>query len=175
MSPPKSITIGPYSFAVTPGYSAGAFAVTPTELEALDALRAERLRKKGFKVLEKLRARSGRRTLSEGELRHLTDQIAAFDRELRLERAPSPAQAVPARPLLGSFGAAPDGDFDAELAKLAQARLDAEERARGLTLTPEQRDAALSALREEPLLREQARLRVEVVFAERGKLLQDLF
>jgi len=65
MSPPRSINIGPYSFGVTPRYSQGG-EVGEAEREVLDVARAERIRKKGFKVLEKLRAKTGRRTLSEG-------------------------------------------------------------------------------------------------------------
>ena len=110
------------------------------------------------------------------ELRHLTSEIAQFDRDLRLERVQSPLE-TPSRPVPG--GAVQldlsDGAFDDELGRLAQARVDAEERARGITLTPDQRAGAIEALRAEPLLREQARARIEAALAERDKVVQDLF
>ena len=184
MSPPRHINIGPYSFPVTPGYSDGARSVGGAELEVLDVARAERVRKKGFKVLEKLRAKSGRRTLSEGELRHLTEQIAAFDREVDLAKLPDPRGIQSEKPTRlaapsgGPEGFAPDlnaGEFDAEVATLAERRVAAEEATRGITLTEAQRTAAITALREDPALRESARVRVEVALRERDKMLSELF
>jgi len=138
MSPPRFVNIGPYSFAVTPGYSTGAegFVVGEAELEVLDTARAERVRKKGFKVLEKLRVKSGRRTLSEGELRHLTSTVAEFDREVRLERTPDPRglsedDRVRQRPpRLATPSVEPElggGEFDAEVIRLAELRVAPEE------------------------------------------------
>ena len=184
MSPPRHINIGPYSFPVTPGYSDGARAIGEAEREVLDTARAERVRKKGFKVLEKLRVKSGRRTLSEGELRHLTEQIAAFDREVDLAKLPDPRGVQSEKPTRlaapsgGSEGFAPDlnaGEFDAEVTKLAALRVAAEETARGITLTEAQRAAAIVALQEDPALREAARVRVEVALRERDKMLSELF
>jgi len=186
MSPPRFVNIGPYSFAVTPGYSTGAegFVVGEAELEVLDTARAERVRKKGFKVLEKLRVKSGRRTLSEGELRHLTSTVAEFDREVRLERTPDPRglsedDRVRQRPpRLATPSVEPElggGEFDAEVIRLAELRVASEEAARGVALAPEVREAALAALREDPLLREAARARVEAALQEREKMQLDLF
>ena len=172
--PTKSVTIGPYSFQLHQGYTSGAFAIGPVELAALDDLRNERLRKKGFKVLEKLRGRSGRRTLSEAELRHLTTEIAQFDRDLRLEKNPNPTIARSGG-VVRAVLALDDGAFDDEVTRLAAARIDAEERSRGITLSPSQREAALAALRDEPLLREQARARIDAMMTERDKLVEDLF
>jgi len=183
MPPPRSINIGPYSFSVTAKYSAGG-EVGEAEREVLDVARAERIRKKGFKVLEKLRAKTGRRTLSEGELRHLTAQIAAFDAEVTLERIPDPRGITTERPTRmaapvgGAEGERPDltsGEFDAEVARLAGLRVAAEETTRGLTLTPEQREAAIGALRDDPLIREAARQRVDAAIAERERMLTELF
>jgi hypothetical protein len=183
MSPPRSINIGPYSFGVTPRYSQGG-EVGEAEREVLDVARAERIRKKGFKVLEKLRAKTGRRTLSEGELRHLTGQIAEFDREVGLERIPDPRGVATERstrlaaPIGGSEGERPDltsGEFDAEVARLAELRVAAEETARGITLSEAQREAALTALQDDPLIREQARLRVDAALAEQERMLTELF
>lgn len=184
MSPPRSINIGPYSFSVTAGYSDGGRAIGPAELEVLDVARAERVRKKGFKVLEKLRAQTGRRTLTEGELRFLTTQLAEFDREVTLERLPDPRGVTSERPtrlaapIGGAEGGAPDlgsGEFDAEVTRLAGLRVAAEEATRGLTLSEAQRDAAIAALREDPLIREAARVRVDAALAEREKMLSELF
>jgi hypothetical protein len=172
------VNIGPYSFPITPRYSEGGD-VGVAEREVLDVARAERVRKKGFKVLEKLRAKSGRRTLSEGELRHLTTQVAEFDREVGLERLPDPRGVQSDRPTrLGADDAAPElgtGEFDAEVARLVVLRVAAEESARGMTLTPEQRAKATVALQEDPLLREAARVRVEASAAERARMLSELF
>ena len=185
MPAPRSINIGPYSFPITPGYTDGSFAIGASELEVLDTARAERVRKKGFKVLEKIRARSKRRTLSEGELRHLSTTVAEFDREVRLEKIPDPRGTQTERPTrlaagmddIGELdpagGAA--GEFDAEVARLAGLRLAAEESGRGITLEPAQREAAMAALAQDPSLREAARARVEVALAERERLVRDLF
>ena len=184
MPPPRSINIGPYSFSITPGYSDGTRDIGEPEREVLDVARAERVRKRGFKVLEKLRAKSGRRTLSEGELRLLTATIAEFDREVTLERLPDPRGVATERPTRlaapagGPEGEKPDlsgGEFDAEVAKLAGLRLAAEEGARGVTLSPEQREAALAALLQDPLIREAARVRVDAAIAERDRMLSELF
>ena len=183
MPPPRSINIGPYSFSVTSGYSDGVFEVGPAELEVLDGARAERIRKKAHKVLEKIRARSGRRTLTEGELRLLTTTVAEIDAELRLERIPDPRGSdaggrTMRRAVEFAPGGEPDftgGEFDAEVARLAELRVTSEETARGLTLTPPQRDAAIAALREDPLIREAARARVEVALRERERMLTELF
>jgi hypothetical protein len=184
MPPPRHINIGPYSFALRAVYTDGASVVGPAELEVLDTARAERIRKKGHKVLEKLRAHSGRRTLSEGELRHLTETLAGFDREVTLERIPDPRGVTTERPTRlaatpgGSEGTQPDltaGEFDAEVNRLATLRVAAEETSRGITLTPEQRDAAVATLREDPLIREAARVRVDAAGAERDRMLSELF
>ena len=185
MTSPRTINIGPYSFTVTPGYSAGEFAVGETELEVLDIARAERIRKKGFKVLEKLRAKSGRRTLSEGELRALTSAVAEFDREVKLDRITAPSGAdrdAPGRsPRMGLELLSPDdpseapGEFDAEVARLAELRVAAEEANRGIKLDDAKREAALRALREDPILREAARVRVEAGLSERERMLSELF
>jgi len=183
MSPPRTVNIGPYSFSVTPAYTAGRN-IGEAEREVLDVARAERIRKKGFKVLEKLRQRSGRRTLSEGELRNLTTTIAEFDREVNLDRIPDPRGTNTERPTRlasapgGPEGEAPDfgsGEFDAEVMRLAELRIVAEETTRGLILTPEQRANAITALREDPLIREAARARVDAALAEREKMLGELF
>lgn len=181
MPAPTSINIGPYSFPLRAGYSTHAegFAVGVAELETLDAVRAERVRKKAFKVFEKLRARSGRRTLSEGELRHLGTLVAEFDQEVRCERTGGGADAARS-PHLAREGFAPppdltQGDFDAEVARLAGLRVAAEEQARGATLRPDVREAALAALRTDPLIREAARARVEATLAERERMLGELF
>jgi hypothetical protein len=179
MSPPRTVNIGPYSFGVTPKYSMGG-EVGPAEREVLDVARAERVRKKGFKVLEKLRAQTGRRTLSEGELRFLTSQLTEFDREVGLERLPDPRGTQSDRPT--RLGAPKNealeldtGEFDAEVARLAELRVAAEEISRGITLTPVQRTKAIMALREDPLIREAARVRVEAAGVERTKMLSELF
>ena len=184
MPPPRLVNIGPYSFSITTRYSDGGD-VGEAEREVLDVARAERIRKKGFKVLEKLRARSGRRTLTEGELRGLTTTIAEFDREVGLARLPDPRGTQSERPtrLAAPSGgpegmSAPDlgsGEFDAEVTRLAGLRVAAEEGARGIVLSGIQREAAIKALREDPSLREAARVRVEVALAERDKMLSDLF
>ena len=180
MPPPlfRTVSIGPYSFRLTQGYAQERedFPITSAEREALDMLRTERVRKKGFKLLEKLRASTGRKTLTEAELRHLTDQIAQFDRDVRLERS----EQVPRRASQGDRVTPPEvgdevGEFEAELASLAEARVDAEERTRGLHLTPQLREAALRALREDPALREAARARVEVLQQARDKMVAELF
>ena len=183
----KTITIGPYSFPITPGYAAGAFPIGPAELETLDYARAERVRKKGFKVFEKLRIRSGKRTLSEGELRHLTEAVAGMDRDVRLERQVGDQGAARSvAPKLGLVlggeggeagepGTFDQGAFDSELARLAELRLAAEETARGARLPSAAREAALGALRGDPNLRDAARARVEEVLEERGRIAAELF
>ena len=180
MSPPRSLNIGPYSFPIRATYTDGTSVVGPAELEVLDVARAERVRKKGYKVFEKLRAKSGRRTLSEGELRHLTETLKEFDREVTLERLPDPRGFQSERPtrVAATAPSEPDlasGEFDAEVTALATAKVTSEETARGITLTPEQRKAAITALREDTLIREAARLRVEARLAERDKMLSELF
>jgi hypothetical protein len=181
MSPPRTINIGPYSFPVRAVYTDGASGVGGSELEVLDTARAERIRKKGHKVLEKLRAKSGRRTLSEGELRHLTTTIAEFDREVMLERLPDPRGVITERPsrlATTEVPGTPDlggGEFDTEVTRLCGVRVAAEETSRGLTLTPEQRDAAIAALREDPLIREAARARVDAALTERSRMMSELF
>lgn len=187
-SPPpfRTVSIGPYGFRITQGYAGetDGYEIGVPEREALDVLRTERVRKKGWKVLEKLRTKSGRRTLSEGELKFLTEEVARFDREIRLERTEGTSKggsgvAVgrilehPAGP--GSATLDDHGEFDTELTRLAEAKVDAEERARGVSLAPTQREAAIAALREEPLLREAARARVEASAGERDRILADLF
>lgn len=180
MPPPKSVNIGPYTFPLTPGYSTGEFVIGAPEHEVLDAVRAERVRKKGFKVFEKLRARSGRRTLSEGELSHLTEALVTFDREVRLERlqGASPDASLSPRLALEPGEALPDfsvGEFDSEVTRLAELRIAAEEASRGAKLSEPSRSAALEALREDPLLREAARARIEAGLTEREKMLAELF
>jgi hypothetical protein len=96
-----------------------------------------------------------------------------------LERLPDPRGVQSDRPTrLGTDGVAPElgtGEFDAEVARLAVLRVAAEESARGMMLTPEQRAKATVALREDPLLREAARVRVEASAAERARMLSELF
>ena len=180
MSPPRHINIGPYSFPVTPGYSDGARAIGEAEREVLDTARAERVRKKGFKVLEKLRVKSGRRTLSEGELQHLAATVAALDASMDLTRLANPQDATalsrPGHTFVG-LGGDPDeaGEFDTELSRLAEMRVSAEEASRGVTLPPDARAAALAALRDDPAIREAARARVEITLRERDRMLAELF
>lgn len=172
---PPIITIGPYSFPLTLGYSSREFEVGPTELAALDRLRSEKVRKKAFRRLEQLRFKTGRKTLTEGELKLLTDEVAELDRTIRIEAGVERAEG--ARSTLGDEGTSPlaEGAFDAELDRLVDLRIAAEEAARGITLSPSQREAAKEALRAEPLLRDQARARVEVALAEREKIMRELF
>lgn len=182
MPPPRTINIGPYSFSVTAAYTNGARAVGPPEREVLDTARAKRVRKKGFKVFEKLRQRSGRRTLSEGELRHLTTTLLEFDRDTTLEKLPDPRGVQSERPSRLATEVAPGGppdlaggEFDAEVTRLCDLRIATEEASRGIILTPTQREAAIAALWEDPLIREAARARVDATLAEREKMLGDLF
>lgn len=177
MPPPRSINIGPYSFPITAGYSdaTDGFVIGGPEREALDYIRAERVRKKAHRVFERLRTKSGRKTLTEGELAQLSEIVAEFDRTMRLE--PRGADTTPkanyvtGEPVLASE----PSDFDTEVTRLADLRIGAEETARGLTLTPQQREAAIAALRNDPLLREEARKRVEVALIEHEKMLSELF
>jgi len=184
MAPPRHINIGPYSFPIRAGYTDAldGFAVGPPELEVLDTARAERVRKKAFKVYEKLRAKSPRKTLSELELRHLGAQITEFDASLRLERIADPRGFTTERPARRApdlpAEVPPDltaGEFDSEVLRLAELRIAAEETTRGETLPPSARAAALTALCADPLIREAARARIEAVMLEREKLLEDLF
>jgi len=173
---PPIITIGPYSFPLTLGYSSREFEVGPTELAALDRLRSEKVRKKAFRRLEQLRFKTGRKTLTEGELKLLTDEVAELDRTIRIEAGAERAEG--ARSVLGDGAASSplaEGAFDAELDRLVDLRIAAEETARGIALSPSQREAAREALRAEPLLRDQARSRVEVALAEREKIMRELF
>ena len=180
MAPPRSINIGPYSFPITAAYTDGVRAVGPAEHEVLDGARAERVRKKAHRVFEKLRARSGRRTLTEGELRHLAGVVAELDRTMDLVRLANPQDATalsrPGHAFATLGGDAEEAsDFDAELSRLAELRIVAEETARGVMLQPNDRAAALAALRDDPGIREAARARVEVALAERDRMLTELF
>ena len=181
MAPPRQINVGPYSFPITAGYSdrADGFSVGPAELEVLDNARAERVRKKAFRVFEKLRGAS-RRTLSEGQLRLLSEAVAEFDRAVRLERLTNPldptASERPGRVAVTLQGdPAEASEFDAELIRLAELRLAAEETARGATLPPEARAAAIALLRDDSAIREAARARVDAALAERERIMAELF
>ena len=173
----RTITIGPYTFTIRAGYQDSEFEVGRPEREALDRLRAERIRKKAWKVFEKLRAQGDKRTLTEAQLKHLTTEVAKLDEEVRLEEKSPGTTGKDFHRARGVI--APEADatglFEEELTKLVAGRIDAEERMRGVTLTPDQREAAANALREEPLLREQARERVEVALAERERMISELF
>ena len=180
MSPPRSINIGPYSFPVTAAYSDGVRPVGPAEHEVLDGARAERVRKKAHREFEKMRLRSGRRTLSEGELRHLAATVAALDASMDLTRLANPQDATAlSRPghTFAGLGGDPDeaSEFDTELSRLAEMRIVAEEASRGISLPPDARAAALAALRNDPAIREAARARVEATLRERDRMLAELF
>jgi len=184
MPPPRQINVGPYSFPILPGYTnhAEGFNVGPSELETLDIARAERVRKKAFKVYEKLRRESGRRTLTEGQLKLLTEAAAEFDRTLRLERTPDPRGGVTKRPFkpFAQFPAdavleAPESEFDVEVTRLAVLKIEAEENARGTKLAPDVRDDAIVALKTDPAIREAARQRVEAQMAALDNMVESLF
>ena len=120
MAPPRSINIGPYSFPVTAAYSDGVRPVGPAEHEVLDGARAERVRKKAHREFEKMRLRSGRRTLSEGELRHLAATVAALDASMDLTRLANPQDATAlSRPghTFAGLGGDPDeaSEFDTDV------------------------------------------------------------
>lgn len=143
---PLLIKIHHHQFSVAEPFCEG-HALSAAEAQALNGLRAENIRNSLAKWIKR-RLTSAIRPLSQEELAQAKARCAELDEEYEFAQRET-------------RGISP-GTLEYEMVLLAQEKVEAQARARGLALTAEQKDEAIAALVQDPSIRAEASRRMEV-------------